>query len=186
MSEPVCGFSLVLRENISVWSAFLEIVGVNCYSLNSPEELHLSHSRKDFKSQVLLETVWLITRNKTVIAKCLCCKYQVLQEEHVYCSGKKHTSVLRQQSSLWFPTPEQKLNSQPSCLMTSIKMGWPTNRKGSLLMSEISLSFRASGGPSGRSGHRMVACKRQLIIFGGFHESARWVIAGWLVELNPV
>ncbi|XP_050167672.1 kelch domain-containing protein 4 isoform X3 [Myiozetetes cayanensis] len=32
---------------------------------------------------------------------------------------------------------------------------------------------RASGGPSGRSGHRMVACKRQLIIFGGFHESAR-------------
>ncbi|NXD74189.1 KLDC4 protein, partial [Eolophus roseicapillus] len=33
--------------------------------------------------------------------------------------------------------------------------------------------FRASGGPSGRSGHRMVACKRQLIIFGGFHESAR-------------
>ncbi|XP_046781544.1 kelch domain-containing protein 4 isoform X4 [Gallus gallus] len=34
-------------------------------------------------------------------------------------------------------------------------------------------STRASGGPSGRSGHRMVACKRQLIIFGGFHESAR-------------
>ncbi|NXK87311.1 KLDC4 protein, partial [Formicarius rufipectus] len=33
--------------------------------------------------------------------------------------------------------------------------------------------IRASGGPSGRSGHRMVACKRQLIIFGGFHESAR-------------
>ncbi|NXX95046.1 KLDC4 protein, partial [Centropus bengalensis] len=33
--------------------------------------------------------------------------------------------------------------------------------------------IKASGGPSGRSGHRMVACKRQLIIFGGFHESAR-------------
>uniref|UniRef100_A0ABM5EV50 Kelch domain-containing protein 4 n=1 Tax=Pogona vitticeps TaxID=103695 RepID=A0ABM5EV50_9SAUR len=33
--------------------------------------------------------------------------------------------------------------------------------------------IRASGAPSGRSGHRMVACKRQLIIFGGFHESAR-------------
>ncbi|NXU18875.1 KLDC4 protein, partial [Pardalotus punctatus] len=33
--------------------------------------------------------------------------------------------------------------------------------------------IKAPGGPSGRSGHRMVACKRQLIIFGGFHESAR-------------
>ncbi|NXS89184.1 KLDC4 protein, partial [Erpornis zantholeuca] len=33
--------------------------------------------------------------------------------------------------------------------------------------------IKAPGGPSGRSGHRMVAYKRQLIIFGGFHESAR-------------
>ncbi|XP_066183586.1 kelch domain-containing protein 4-like isoform X3 [Sylvia atricapilla] len=33
--------------------------------------------------------------------------------------------------------------------------------------------IKAPGGPSGRSGHRMVVCKRQLIIFGGFHESAR-------------
>ncbi|XP_064579372.1 kelch domain-containing protein 4 [Zonotrichia leucophrys gambelii] len=33
--------------------------------------------------------------------------------------------------------------------------------------------IKAPGGPSGRSGHRMVACKRQLVIFGGFHESAR-------------
>ncbi|XP_022367295.1 kelch domain-containing protein 4 isoform X2 [Enhydra lutris kenyoni] len=32
---------------------------------------------------------------------------------------------------------------------------------------------RASGGPSGRSGHRMVAWKRQLVLFGGFHESTR-------------
>ncbi|XP_004999432.2 kelch domain-containing protein 4 isoform X1 [Cavia porcellus] len=32
---------------------------------------------------------------------------------------------------------------------------------------------RSTGGPSGRSGHRMVAWKRQLILFGGFHESAR-------------
>ncbi|XP_043937466.1 kelch domain-containing protein 4 [Protopterus annectens] len=31
----------------------------------------------------------------------------------------------------------------------------------------------AAGGPSGRSGHRMVAFKRQLIVFGGFHESTR-------------
>nr|XP_048726831.1 kelch domain-containing protein 4 [Caretta caretta] len=33
--------------------------------------------------------------------------------------------------------------------------------------------IKVTGGPSGRSGHRMVACKRQLIVFGGFHESAR-------------
>ncbi|XP_053255917.1 kelch domain-containing protein 4 [Podarcis raffonei] len=33
--------------------------------------------------------------------------------------------------------------------------------------------IKASGGPSGRSGHRMVVCKRQLVLFGGFHESAR-------------
>ncbi|XP_037733833.1 kelch domain-containing protein 4 isoform X3 [Chelonia mydas] len=33
--------------------------------------------------------------------------------------------------------------------------------------------IKMTGGPSGRSGHRMVACKRQLIVFGGFHESAR-------------
>ncbi|KAM6176739.1 kelch domain-containing protein 4 [Erethizon dorsatum] len=32
---------------------------------------------------------------------------------------------------------------------------------------------RSTGGPSGRSGHRMVAWKRQLVLFGGFHESAR-------------
>ncbi|XP_075138260.1 kelch domain-containing protein 4 isoform X5 [Leptodactylus fuscus] len=33
--------------------------------------------------------------------------------------------------------------------------------------------IRATGGPSGRSGHRMVYTKRQLIVFGGFHESTR-------------
>lgn len=38
--------------------------------------------------------------------------------------------------------------------------------------------FRATGGPSGRSGHRMVAWKRQLILFGGFHESTRLVPIG--------
>uniref|UniRef100_A0A8C8ZBB0 Kelch domain containing 4 n=1 Tax=Prolemur simus TaxID=1328070 RepID=A0A8C8ZBB0_PROSS len=32
---------------------------------------------------------------------------------------------------------------------------------------------KATGGPSGRSGHRMVAWKRQLLLFGGFHESTR-------------
>ncbi|XP_072675633.1 kelch domain-containing protein 4 isoform X1 [Canis lupus baileyi] len=32
---------------------------------------------------------------------------------------------------------------------------------------------RSTGGPSGRSGHRMVAWKKQLILFGGFHESTR-------------
>ncbi|KAL4623514.1 kelch domain-containing protein 4 [Arapaima gigas] len=33
--------------------------------------------------------------------------------------------------------------------------------------------IKAPGAPSGRSGHRMVLCKRQLLVFGGFHESAR-------------
>ncbi|XP_053127554.1 kelch domain-containing protein 4 isoform X1 [Hemicordylus capensis] len=33
--------------------------------------------------------------------------------------------------------------------------------------------IKAPGGPSGRSGHRMAVCKRQLMVFGGFHESAR-------------
>ncbi|KAK2838341.1 hypothetical protein Q7C36_013155 [Tachysurus vachellii] len=33
--------------------------------------------------------------------------------------------------------------------------------------------IKAPGAPSGRSGHRMVLCKRQLIVFGGFHESIR-------------
>ncbi|XP_058530715.1 kelch domain-containing protein 4 [Ochotona princeps] len=32
---------------------------------------------------------------------------------------------------------------------------------------------KATGGPSGRSGHRMVAWRRHLLLFGGFHESAR-------------
>ncbi|CAF87319.1 unnamed protein product, partial [Tetraodon nigroviridis] len=31
----------------------------------------------------------------------------------------------------------------------------------------------APGGPSGRSGHRMVASKKQLLVFGGFHENSR-------------
>ncbi|CAJ0937755.1 unnamed protein product [Ranitomeya imitator] len=33
--------------------------------------------------------------------------------------------------------------------------------------------IKSPGGPSGRSGHRMVHTKRQLIVFGGFHESTR-------------
>lgn len=32
-------------------------------------------------------------------------------------------------------------------------------------------NFRAPGGPSARSGHRMVLCKRQLIVFGGYHDN---------------
>ncbi|XP_023199668.1 kelch domain-containing protein 4 [Xiphophorus maculatus] len=34
-------------------------------------------------------------------------------------------------------------------------------------------NIKAAGGPSGRSGHRMVLSKRQLLVFGGFHESTR-------------
>lgn len=32
--------------------------------------------------------------------------------------------------------------------------------------------FRAPGGPSARSGHRMVALKKNLIVFGGFHDNS--------------
>ncbi|KAG8508167.1 Kelch domain-containing protein 4 [Galemys pyrenaicus] len=48
--------------------------------------------------------------------------------------------------------------------------GAPVRRTGSV--NALSCS-RSAGGPSGRSGHRMVAWKRQLIVFGGFHESTR-------------
>ncbi|XP_068595594.1 kelch domain-containing protein 4 [Brachionichthys hirsutus] len=34
-------------------------------------------------------------------------------------------------------------------------------------------NIKAPGGPSGRSGHRMILSKRQLLVFGGFHESTR-------------
>ncbi|XP_056908327.1 kelch domain-containing protein 4 [Takifugu flavidus] len=34
-------------------------------------------------------------------------------------------------------------------------------------------NIKAPGGPSGRSGHRMVASKKQLLVFGGFHENSR-------------
>lgn len=34
-------------------------------------------------------------------------------------------------------------------------------------------NIKATGGPSGRSGHRMILSKRQLLVFGGFHESTR-------------
>lgn len=33
--------------------------------------------------------------------------------------------------------------------------------------------IKVTGGPSGRSGHRMAVCKRQILVFGGFHESTR-------------
>lgn len=36
------------------------------------------------------------------------------------------------------------------------------------------ISCRSPGGPSARSGHRMVAFKKQLFVFGGFHDNARW------------
>ena len=34
-------------------------------------------------------------------------------------------------------------------------------------------NFSVPGGPSARSGHRMVQCKKQLIVFGGFHDNTR-------------
>lgn len=33
--------------------------------------------------------------------------------------------------------------------------------------------FSAAGGPSSRSGHRMVLCRRHLVVFGGFHDNLR-------------
>lgn len=41
--------------------------------------------------------------------------------------------------------------------------------------SQLGVVSRAPGGPSGRSGHRMVASKKQLLVFGGFHENSRLV-----------
>lgn len=52
-------------------------------------------------------------------------------------------------------------------------------------LSRFSLAFRSPGGPSGRSGHRMVAWKRQLILFGGFHESTRSVAAAGFSFRRP-
>ncbi|KAF1387187.1 hypothetical protein PFLUV_G00102750 [Perca fluviatilis] len=34
-------------------------------------------------------------------------------------------------------------------------------------------NIKAPGGPPGRSGHRMVLSKKQLLVFGGFHENTR-------------
>nr|XP_045238114.1 kelch domain-containing protein 4 isoform X3 [Macaca fascicularis] len=50
--------------------------------------------------------------------------------------------------------------------MPGLKLTSPVHLRGAVLT-------RSTGGPSGRSGHRMVAWKRQLILFGGFHESTR-------------
>lgn len=44
---------------------------------------------------------------------------------------------------------------------------------------------RATGGPSGRSGHRMVLSKRQLLVFGGFHESARFTTSETKMFIVP-
>ena len=41
--------------------------------------------------------------------------------------------------------------------------------------------IRAPGGPSARSGHRMVVYKKNIIVFGGFHDNIRY-----LVPPNPV
>lgn len=41
-----------------------------------------------------------------------------------------------------------------------------------LLISFNSL-LRSSGGPSARSGHRMAHIKKQLVVFGGFHDNLR-------------
>uniref|UniRef100_A0A8C8DKH9 Kelch domain containing 4 n=1 Tax=Oryzias sinensis TaxID=183150 RepID=A0A8C8DKH9_9TELE len=46
-------------------------------------------------------------------------------------------------------------------------------------------NIKAAGGPSGRSGHRMVLSKRQLLVFGGFHESARFTTSETKMFIVP-
>jgi len=43
------------------------------------------------------------------------------------------------------------------------------------VIDRLSCAVRVSGGPSSRSGHRMTACQKILLIFGGFHETAKYV-----------
>ncbi|XP_006531010.1 kelch domain-containing protein 4 isoform X2 [Mus musculus] len=65
---------------------------------------------------------------------------------------------------------------KPSCIMNStstVSERTPGQKLTSLAHLPGAVLIRSTGGPSGRSGHRMVAWKRQLILFGGFHESAR-------------
>ena len=35
------------------------------------------------------------------------------------------------------------------------------------------MKVAAAGGPSPRSGHRMVVVKKQILVFGGFHDNLR-------------
>uniref|UniRef100_A0A8C9FE53 Kelch domain containing 4 n=1 Tax=Pavo cristatus TaxID=9049 RepID=A0A8C9FE53_PAVCR len=83
--------------------------------------------------------------------------------------GNSSTITRISGSCIWPPRPGSRSKTS-SLLITGIccclKIPWGKQASNSD-------PSRASGGPSGRSGHRMVACKRQLIIFGGFHESVR-------------
>lgn len=38
---------------------------------------------------------------------------------------------------------------------------------------ESFIFFSATGGPSSRSGHRMVCVRKHLVVFGGFHDNLR-------------
>ncbi|XP_023616817.1 kelch domain-containing protein 4 isoform X5 [Myotis lucifugus] len=70
-----------------------------------------------------------------------------------YFNGQKRFYIMNSISTTSERTPGPRLKS-------------PIHLRGAVLT-------RSPGGPSGRSGHRMVAWKRQLILFGGFHESTR-------------
>ena len=37
----------------------------------------------------------------------------------------------------------------------------------------VNCTYRAHGGPSARSGHKMVACNKYIISFGGFHDNSK-------------
>lgn len=91
----------------------------------------------------------------------------------------EHSSLLKKTFSCWGPCFQHIWacwNLQKFLVkLNGTKCLW--NRKWSKKVVFLK-NFRSPGGPSGRSGHRMVAWKRQLILFGGFHESTRLVPIG--------
>jgi len=65
-------------------------------------------------------------------------------------------------------------------IVVTVRAPWGPSSSDSDWLTDWQLSIvvtvRAPGGPSSRSGHRMVACQKILVVFGGFHESTKWVL----------
>ena len=60
----------------------------------------------------------------------------------------------------------------PTFLDSNVKLGVESKLFANLVFL-LFYNFSVPGGPSARSGHRMVQCKKQLIVFGGFHDNTR-------------